>query len=136
MEHLRVTQGAVEGLEAFLLRQVSVSEAAPGRINAFHIHPKEGQNELWCVVRGQLLVWLVDCRAGSPTEGVRRPLVLSGEEPALLHVPAGVAHGYKSGLEGAILLYVMDRQFNPQNPDEGRLPWNAFGTRLWEEDRG
>ena len=136
MEHLRVTDEAVEGLDSYILRQVSVSEAAPGRINAFHIHPKERQNELWCVVRGQLLVWLVDCRAGSSTEGVRRPFVLSGEEPALLYVPAGVAHGYKSGPEGAILLYVMDQQFNLQNPDEGRLPSDAFGTELWEEDRG
>lgn len=136
MEHLRITGGAVEGLDSYLLRQVSVSGAAPGRINAFHIHPKEGQNELWCVVGGQLLVWLVDGRAGSLTEGNRRPFVLSGEEPALLHIPAGVAHGYKSGPEGATLLYVMDQQFNLQDPDEGRLPWDAFGSRLWEENRG
>lgn len=136
MEHMRLTDGAVEGLDSYLLRQVSVSGAAPGRINAFHIHPKEGQNELWCVVKGQLLVWLVDCRAGSPTEGVRRALVLSAEEPALLHIPAGVAHGYKSGPDGSILLYAMDRQFNLQDPDEGRLPWDTFGAGLWEEDRG
>ena len=136
MEHLRVTEGAVEELDSYLLRQVSVSGAAPGRINAFHIHPKAGQNELWTVVQGQLLVWLVDCRAGSPTEDVRRPFVLSGEEPGLLHIPAGVAHGYKSGPEGAILLYVMDRQFDLQDPDEGRLPWDAFGAGLWAEDRG
>lgn len=136
MEHLRITNGAVEGIDSYILQQVSVSEAAPGRINAFHIHPREGQNELWCVIKGQLLVWLVDCRAGSLTEGVKRPFVLSGEEPALLHVPAGIAHGYKSGPQGAILLYDMDRQFNPQDPDEGRLPWDAFGAGLWEEDRG
>lgn len=136
MEHLRVTEGKVEGLDSYTLRQVSVSGAAPGRINAFHIHPKEGQNELWTVIQGQLLVWLVDCRAGSSTEGVRHPFVLSGEEPSLLRIPSGVAHGYKSGPEGATLLYVMDRQFNLQDPDEGRLPWDAFGAGLWKEDRG
>lgn len=136
MEHLRLTGGEVEGLGSYSLRQVSVSGAAPDRINAFHIHPKEGQNELWTVVQGQLLVWLVDCRAASPTEGLRRPFVLSGEAPALLHIPAGVAHGYKSGPEGALLLYAMDQQFNLEDPDEGRLPWDAFGAGLWEEDRG
>ncbi len=79
---------------------------------------------------------LLACWAGPPTEGTRRPFVLSCEGSTLLRLPAGVAHGYKSGPEGAILLYVMDRQFNLQDPDEGRLPWDAFGTRLWEEDRG
>ena len=134
MEHLCITEGAVEELTPYTLRQVSGT--APGRINAFHTHPKVGQSELWTVVEGQLLIWLVDCRAGSPAEGVRRPFVLSGEEPALLHLPAEVAHGYKSGPEGAAHLYAMDRQFNLQAPDESRLPCNAFGIQLWEEDRG
>ena len=32
--------------------------------------------------------------------------------------------------------YIMERQFVLQGLDEGRLPWEAFGTGLWEEDRG
>jgi dTDP-4-dehydrorhamnose 3,5-epimerase len=137
MEYLRVSGGEAEGMETrFELRQVSVSHASPGRINAFHIHPKEAQNELWVAIGGQLLVWLVDCRAGSPTEGARRSFLLSGEEPVALYVPAGVAHGYRAGPEGATLLYAMDRQFNAADPNEGRLPWDAFGPELWEEGRG
>jgi dTDP-4-dehydrorhamnose 3,5-epimerase len=46
MEHLRVVEGAVEGMGSHLLRQVSVSRAAPGQTNAFPIRPKEGQSEL------------------------------------------------------------------------------------------
>jgi hypothetical protein len=38
--------------------------------------------------------------------------MLSGEGLALLHVPA------------------IDRQFNLQDPDEGRLPWDVFRARL------
>ena len=59
MEYARVTNGGVENLPApFDLRQLSVSHAEPGRINAFHVHPNEPQHELWTVVEGQLKVWL------------------------------------------------------------------------------
>lgn len=137
MEYLRLDENGVQHLPGSLIpRQISVSWAAPGRINAFHIHVKEEQNELWCVVQGQLTVWLVDCRAGSPTAGVKRKLVLSGEQPTLVHIPSGVAHGYQAGDQGATLLYTMDAQFNIKDPNEGRLPWNFFGENLWAEDRG
>ncbi len=137
-ECVRLTGGSVESLPAgeMELRQLSVSFAAAGRINAFHIHPKAAQNELWTVLQGQLTVWLVDCRAGSPSVGVRQKVVLSGEEPAQLYIPAGVAHGYRAGREGALLLYAMDQQFDAADPNEGRLPWDFFGEELWEEDRG
>ncbi|WP_102127279.1 dTDP-4-dehydrorhamnose 3,5-epimerase family protein [Deinococcus planocerae] len=137
MEYLRLGEEGVQGLPGTLMpRQISVSWAAPGRVNAFHIHVKEEQNEVWCVIGGQLTVWLVDCRAGSPTLGVRRKLVLSGEQPTLVHIPSGVAHGYQAGNDGATLLYSMDAQFNIEDPNEGRLPWNHFGEDLWAEDRG
>lgn len=137
MEYLRLDDSGVQHLPGRLTpRQISVSWAAPGRINAFHIHVREEQNEIWCVLSGQLLVWLVDCRAGSPTLNVRRKLVLSGEQPTLLYIPSGVAHGYQAGVEGATLLYTMDAQFNLENPNEGRLGWDTFGMELWEEDRG
>ena len=133
MEVLRLQGGQANG---FTLRQLSVSWATPGRINAFHLHPRRQQNELWCVLAGQLLVWLVDVRADSATSGVRRSLLLSGEAPALLQIPAGVAHGYKAGAHGGTLLYGVDDPFDPADPNEGRLPWDFFGADLWEEDRG
>ena len=137
MECLRLTDGAVESISAkFELRQLSISFAVPGRINAFHIHTKEIQDELWCVTQGTLMVWLVDIRQDSPTKGNKRRYVLGGDEPGLLYIPSGVAHGYKAGAEGATLLYAMNSQFNIKDPNEGRLPHDYFGSKLWEEDRG
>ena len=137
MEVLRLDDSGVQHLPGQLTpRQISVSWAAPGRINAFHIHVREEQNEIWCVLAGQLTVWLVDCRALSPTLNARRKLVLSGEQPALVHIPSGVAHGYQAGPEGATLLYTMDAQFSLENPNEGRLSWDMFGEGLWSENRG
>lgn len=137
MEYLRLDDAGVQQLPGQLQpRQISVSWAAPRRVNAFHIHVKEEQNELWTVISGQLVIWLVDCRANSATFGVKRKLVLSGEQPMVVHIPSGVAHGYQASEQGATLIYTMDAQFNLANPNEGRLPWNYFGADLWDEDRG
>ncbi len=136
-ELLRLEEGLAEGQEQpFEARQISLSQAVPGRINAFHLHPKRPQEELWCVVQGELKVWLVDVRADSPTAGARVPYLLSGEEPALLRIPPGVAHGYQAGASGALLVYVTSDPFCWDDPNEGRLPWDLFGREMWEADRG
>lgn len=137
MEYARLAEGHIQNLPTPLeIRQISISQAEPNRINAFHIHTKLEQNELWTVIQGQLMVWLVDCRKDSSTAGVKRKLVLSGEQPIQVYIPAGVAHGYKAGTAGAILAYVMDQQFNISEPNEGRISWSTFGHTLWEEDKG
>ncbi len=136
-EYIRLNQGLVDGLPVpFEARQISVAHAVPGRINAFHVHPKEVQDEFWCVLDGTMLIHLVDLREGSSTLGHRQVHVLTGEKPTLLYIPCGVAHGYKAGPDGAILLYTMNSQFNPADPNEGRLSWDYFGKELWEENHG
>lgn len=137
MEYARLTAGTIDGLPAPLeARQISFARAVPDRINAFHVHPKQTQDEIWCVVDGAMMVWLVDIRADSPTSGRRRRYMLTADAPALLYIPTGVAHGYKAGPEGALLVYTMNSQFNLADPNEGRLPWDHFGAEIWEADRG
>lgn len=137
MELYRLTDGTLTQPDLPLnLRQLSLSRAEPHRRNAFHVHPKRPQDELWCVLDGSMLVWLVDVRAESSTSTVKRRYLLSGEAPALLYIPSGVAHGYQAGPAGALLLYGMSGQFDPDDPNEGRLPWDHFGAELWAEDRG
>jgi dTDP-4-dehydrorhamnose 3,5-epimerase len=139
MELFRLAGGDVShpGVGAgFTLQQLSVSHARPGRMNAFHIHPTVPQNEIWVVVQGQLVVWLVDCRSESATADERQRVILSAEDPRALVIPAGVAHGYRSGPDGALLVYGMDQRFDPAAGNEGRLPWDFFGADLWERDLG
>lgn len=136
-ELLRLDEGRVEtAASPFDLRQLSSAYATPHRINAFHLHPKVRQDEIWTVLQGDLTIWLVDCRRDSATQGNRRKVHLSAEEPAQLHIPAGVAHGYRAGPSGALLVYAMNQQFSLSDPNEGRLPWDHFGAEIWEEDRG
>lgn len=138
MECMRLTGGLLEGdIEtSFEPRQISLSWAEPGRINAFHIHPKQRQDELWCVVQGGLMIWLVDLRADSESRGIRQRVFLSGEEPTWLYIPTGVAHGYRASQSGATLMYATNNQFNWQDPNEGRLPYDHFGKELWDDNRG
>ena len=72
MEHLRLQDGKVEGFD-FELQQTGVTVAVPHGINAFHIHPKVPQHEIWCALQGTFLVWLVDIRDGSPTTARSAP---------------------------------------------------------------
>lgn len=67
---------------------------------ADHILVKAKQNEIQCGLSGQLMV----CRASSPTLGVKRKLVLSGEQLMLVYIPSGMAYGYKVGPDGATLM--------------------------------
>jgi dTDP-4-dehydrorhamnose 3,5-epimerase len=137
MEYARISNGRVQNLPSTLeIKQISVSNAEANRINAFHIHTKLEQNEIWTVIQGQLLIWLVDLRKGSSTTGIKRKVILSSEQPMQLYIPSGVAHGYKAGPEGGTLLYAMDQHFNLADPNEGRLAWDFFGMELWLENRG
>jgi dTDP-4-dehydrorhamnose 3,5-epimerase len=139
MEIFRFEAGrtaAAHGAPGLEMRQISVAYAEPHRMNAFHLHPKTEQEEIWTVIDGALVVWLVDCRRASPSEGARRKVHLSAEEPAALLIPPGVAHGYRATAAGGLLLYGVNQQFDTSDPNEGRLPWDHFGADLWAEDRG
>jgi dTDP-4-dehydrorhamnose 3,5-epimerase len=71
-------------------------------------------------------------RPDSPTYGKRNTLYLGSLRPWQLRIPPGVGHGYKViGAEPAVLVYVTDRFYNPE--DEGRIPYNHAGIHYdWE----
>lgn len=112
--------------------QISCSEVEPGAVKAWHLHYK--QTDVWCVLPGQrLLVGLWDLREDSPTADVKMRLVLGAGRAQLLVIPPGVAHGCAnlSG-EPAYIIYFIDRQFDPSDPDEHRIRWNQAGKDFWE----
>ena len=101
--------------------QVSAALNYPGTVKAFHYHLY--QTDCWTPARGMLQVALADLRAGSPTFGARNTLYVGALRPWQILIPPGVAHGYKViGEEAAMLIYLTDRFYNPQ--DEGRIPYN------------
>lgn len=135
-EIARFKGGVARGLEDFELRQINRSRFNPGLVKAFHLHFK--QDELWSVhPLDRLLVGLLDVRKSSGTEGVRMRIVLGGGKCNMLFIPKGVAHG------GAVLdqkpvevMYLVNQEFSPEDPDEWRLPWNLLGDDFWNISKG
>lgn len=134
----RLTAGMHADLPGFEVRQVNYSVVEPGAIKAFHLHKR--QTDVWFVPpESKLLVVLGDVRKGSPTEGNVRRLVLGDGNSFLLRIPPGVAHGCANiAVQRSQIIYFVDVQFDPDpdNCDEGRIPWDHFGADVWEVVKG
>jgi len=132
-ELFRVNEaGESEALPGFHVRQINRSKQYDKAIKAWHLHYK--QDEIWYVPPDeQLLLGLWDVREGSKTKGTLQKIPLGGGQSIAAYIPRGVAHGAVnfSGSK-ANVYYFVNNQFNPENPDEQRLPWDAAGADFWE----
>lgn len=118
MEVLRDDEGLLERFG-----QLSASMSYPGVIKAFHYH--EHQDDLWYFPVGNAQVVLYDLRISSPTHQQREVYYMGEENPSLLLIPKGVAHGYRVlGNRPAIIVYVTTQSYCAENPDEHRLPFD------------
>jgi dTDP-4-dehydrorhamnose 3,5-epimerase len=104
--------------------QAYVALNYPGIIRAWHWH--ERQEDVWAVVRGMVKAVLIDRRRDSPTFGEVEQFFLGEENRIALRIPAGVLHGYKTiGVEPSLLLNFPSRPYDPEDPDERRLPYDS-----------
>ncbi len=105
------------------VKQTSYTETFPGVIKAFHWHKK--QWDVWFVLRGMAQVVLYDCREDSKTKGETQVVVCGEDNPVLISIPPGVAHGYRVlGQERVGLLYHTSESYDPKEPDEFRIDFN------------
>lgn len=96
----------------------------PNVIKAFHYHEK--QDDLWFFPSGNTQVVLYDLRKNSPTNGETDVYYMGEENPILLLIPRGVAHGYRVlGEKPAVIIYFTTSSYNAKDPDEKRIPWNS-----------
>lgn len=114
--------------------QASLSKTYPGVIKAFHYHKR--QDDLWFFPVGEAQVVLHDLRPGSSTRGETRVFYMGEDHPALLVIPAGVAHGYRVlGPTPLVIVYFTTEAYVREDPDEHRIPWDDpaigfdWGTR-------
>lgn len=111
----------LEKQNQFQPRQVSLSQTGAGIIKAFHYHEK--QSDLFCPVTGLFRIVLLDVRPESASNGHGYSVYSDPTFPFVLHIPPGVAHGYQIlGNEPATMLYIMNREYDPE--DELRAEWN------------
>ncbi len=103
--------------------QASISMSYPGVIKAFHYH--DYQDDLWFFPSGNAQVVLHDIREDSPSKGETEVYYMGEENPILLLIPKGVAHGYRVlGEKPATIVYFTTERYNRESPDEKRIPWN------------
>ena len=134
----RLGNGVHAGFPGFEVKQINYSELEPGAIKAFHIH--RGQTDVWFVPPAdKMLLILLDVRAESRSRNIHRRLVLGDGTSRLVRIPPGVAHGVKNlaPTRGRII-YFVDVHFSPDPDqcDEGRLPWDFAGAEIWDVVRG
>ena len=92
--------------------QSSITKSYPGVIKAFHWHHK--QDDVWYVVDGMARVVLYDRRPGSPTQGVTQVVYAGEDNPVVILIPIGVAHGYQVlGNKPVVLFYHVTQPYDP-----------------------
>ncbi len=103
--------------------QTSITKTYPGVIKAFHWH--NHQDDIWYVASGMARVVLHDRREGSPTKGVTQVVYAGEDNPVIILIPSGIAHGYQVlGNQPVILFYHVTKAYDPKNPDEERILWD------------
>lgn len=132
-EVVRLTaDGRIRGLEEYKPAQISFSLVLPGAIKAWHIH--FGQDDLWFVPPSdRMLIGLHDLRQGSSSYQMTMRFVLGAGRARMLVIPRGVAHGLANRTSmPATVFYFANRQFDADNPDERRIPFDHLGAAFWE----
>jgi dTDP-4-dehydrorhamnose 3,5-epimerase len=99
--------------------QWSVSMMHTGIAKAWHVHQR--QIDWWYVASGVLKVALHDTRPDSHTHRETDEIVMGEhQEPIILRIPPGVAHGCKCLQGPSLLFYITSHTYDPS--DEGRIP--------------
>jgi len=119
-----LTEILKEGEEVFKeIKQATYTESYPGVIKAFHWHKK--QWDIWFIAGGMAQVVLHDLRKDSPTYKKTDVFYLGDDNRQVLLIPPGVAHGYRVlGKKRARLMYFVTEKYNPETPDEERIPFD------------
>jgi dTDP-4-dehydrorhamnose 3,5-epimerase len=100
------------------------SHSRAGVLRGLHYHAK--QSDAWYIVSGQAQVGIADLRTKSdhPTA---LALDMSSDDPTILYIPPGVAHGFLAITE-LDLIYWVTHYFD--NSDERGVAWNDPTVRV------
>ena len=131
-EIIRVNiNGEISSIPGFKIAQLNRTRLIPNSVKAWHLHFK--QDFVWYVSPyDHLFVGLWDLRKNSKTEDKTMRLILGGGQSQLLFIPHGIAQGSAVFQNKPVDLFVFSNtQFDLNNLDEKRLPWNSKGKNFW-----
>ena len=116
--------------------QVYMTVCNPGYVKAWHYHKKQSDN--FVVIKGKGRIGLYDIREKSPTKGEVMEFVVGDDNPKLIFIPLGVAHGFEAvGSEPCYLINCVTKHYNYDKPDEERI--NPFRNEIpfkWNNKKG
>ncbi|MFI5251622.1 MAG: dTDP-4-dehydrorhamnose 3,5-epimerase [Bacteroidota bacterium] len=107
----------------FVEEYYSISHKRVLRGLHFQTPPKACDKMVYCV-SGEVLDVVVDLRIGSPVYGKYETIELNSRKANILHIPAGLAHGFYVLSEKAILIYKTTSLYSPEH-DSG-IRWNSI----------
>ena len=116
----------VAGL-TFSIHEVLLSSSAKNVLRGMHFQsaPKSTAKLVACL-SGEIFDAVVDLRTQSPSYLKTFTTSLSENDPTMLFIPEGIAHGFYSFRENSTVLYMTSGVFSPQH-DAGIL-WSSVGV--------
>ncbi len=132
---------AEQGLPT-VFRQDNHSRSKKGVLRGMHYQHPRAQGKLVTVARGAIYDAVVDIRVGSPTFGQWCGATLTEDEPRLIWVPAGFAHGFCTLSEIADVVYKCTEVYIPSQDSAIRwsdptigIEWPIDNPMLSPKDR-
>jgi dTDP-4-dehydrorhamnose 3,5-epimerase len=102
--------------------QDNISHSKKGVVRGLHYQAKKAQCKLVRVVKGRIFDVVLDIRKGSKTYGQYLGVELSSEDPSMLYVPIGFAHGFMALADNTEVMYKVSDYYAPEY-DTG-IRWN------------
>jgi dTDP-4-dehydrorhamnose 3,5-epimerase len=104
-----------QGIEMDVAQGSASYNDKAGTLRGLHYqdHPHQEQKLVRCT-RGAIFDVAVDIRAGSPTRGRWFGLELSAEEPRMLYIPTGFAHGFQTLTDSTEVSYLISPGYVPE----------------------
>jgi dTDP-4-dehydrorhamnose 3,5-epimerase len=93
--------------------QDNVSHSAKGVVRGLHYQSQQAQGKLVRVLKGKIFDVVVDIRKESPTYGHHFDVELSMNDPSMLYVPIGFAHGFMALVDHTEVIYKVTNYYAP-----------------------
>lgn len=111
------------GLPHFV--QENLSKSKKGVFRGMHWQvPPFAQGKLVTCLKGSILDFILDVRINSPTFGEHLSIALNENELSWVWVPEGFAHGFLALDDDTLVLYKVNRPWNPDSEVSAKITDN------------
>lgn len=109
-------------------KEIFYSHSKKNVLRGMHLQLPPNANErlVYCI-KGQIKDVLLDLRIGSPSYGKNFSIKLSSKKGNMIYIPRGVAHGFRTFNEPAIVIYHSTELYKP-NVDTG-VKWDSANIK-------